>query len=225
MKNQNKSNNLYKFIKFLNVVFYVFLITTFPIVFIIYFRPFYYWQIKSLDIEQTSHYSYSTIKTAYDSIMNYLSWFSSYSVGSLKSSVDGQAHFHDVKILFTICTSLFLISLLVVISISIFKFKHKNNFKTKFNQSFYASVFIVIFAIIISIFALINFDKDFEIFHKIFFFEKYNWILNPDTDQIINILPEEFFRNCTIFILSTTIIICCSTIVYNLIKLKKITKN
>ncbi|AJM71827.1 TIGR01906 family membrane protein [Mycoplasma yeatsii] len=222
MKNQNKSNNVYKFIKFLNVVFYVFLITTFPIVFIIYFRPFYYWQIKSLNIEQTSHYSYSTIKTAYDSIMNYLSLFGSYSVGSLKSSVEGQTHFYDVKILFIICTSLFLISLIGVISISIFKLKHKNNFKTKFNQSFYASVFIVLFAIVISIFALIDFDKDFEIFHKIFFMQKDNWIFNPDSDQIINILPEEFFRNCTIFILSTTIIICCSTIIYNLVKIKRL---
>ncbi|KNG79681.1 TIGR01906 family membrane protein [Mycoplasma sp. HU2014] len=221
MTNQNKSN-VYKFLKCLNVIFYIFLIATFPIVFIIYFRPFYYWQIKSLDIEKTSHYDYSTIKTAYDSIMNYLSLFGSYSVGTLKSSVEGRAHFYDVKILFVICISIFLISLIGVISISIFKFKHKNSFKTKFNQSFYASIFIVVFAIIIAVFTFANFDKSFEIFHKIFFIGKNNWIFNSNNDQIINILPEEFFRNCAIFILSTTIIICCSTIIYNLVKIKRL---
>ncbi|AEM68742.1 TIGR01906 family membrane protein [Mycoplasma putrefaciens] len=223
MKINNTSKKSTKIIKILNSIFYFFLIITFSINFVIYFRPFYYWQIKSLNIQQTSGYDYQTIKTAYDSIMNYLTLFADYSVGSLKSSAEGQAHFNDVKILFIICLTVFLISLIAVISISFYKLKHKAEFQnTKFTQSFYASISIIIFFAVITILSAIDFNKAFVIFHKIFFIGKDNWLFDPNQDEIIKILPGEFFRNCAIFVFVIMFSISFSTIIYNIIRFIKL---
>ena len=59
----------------------------------------------------------------------------------------------------------------------------------------------------------INFDKAFTIFHKIFFPGKDNWVFDSRYDQIIRILPQEFFRNCAI-IIGITLLILASLLVF-----------
>lgn len=45
-----------------------------------------------------------------------------------------------------------------------------------------------------------DFDKAFVVFHHLFFPGKTNWLFNPETDEIIQVLPEAFFRDCAILI-------------------------
>jgi integral membrane protein (TIGR01906 family) len=48
--------------------------------------------------------------------------------------------------------------------------------------------------------AALDFNRAFVIFHHIFFPGKDNWMFDPRTDEIILVLPQEFFRNCAILI-------------------------
>ena len=61
----------------------------------------------------------------------------------------------------------------------------------------------------------------FELFHLILFPNKTNWEFYPSRDEIINVLPPEFFMNCGavigIVILTASVII----IICDLIKRKK----
>ena len=60
---------------------------------------------------------------------------------------------------------------------------------------------LIILPIVLFIIFIIDFDSAFTAFHKIFFNNDY-WIFNPRLDQIINILPQEFFYHCAVLILS-----------------------
>ena len=60
--------------------------------------------------------------------------------------------------------------------------------------------------------AALDFDRAFTVFHTIFFPGKTNWLFDPDTDQIINILPETFFMDCAILILAVLVIGCAALI-------------
>ena len=59
----------------------------------------------------------------------------------------------------------------------------------------------------------IDFDKAFVTFHHIFFPGKTNWIFDYRTDEIIMILPEEFFRNCAILIVAVMLVLCAFFII------------
>ena len=61
-------------------------------------------------------------------------------------------------------------------------------------------------------------------FHALFFPGKDNWLFNPYTDEIINILPQEFFMNCAILILAILILGCIILMVSDLMYSKKKTE-
>ena len=83
------------------------------------------------------------------------------------------------------------------------------------------SIFIV-FLVLIGLVS-IDFSKAFVIFHKIFFPGKDNWQFSQD-DEIINILPQEFFMSCAILIAVSIIAISLIIIIFQLIKRKKARK-
>ena len=195
-------------------------IISLSISFVLLFRPFYYYHINYLNIVETSGYNYSEIKEAYDDVIDYLVLDKLFSTGSLKYSLDGYDHFKDCQLLFRINFIILFVSLIIII----LKRKFFNNiFTFKHNISFWSgclniSIFIILY--IISI--IIGFDKCFEIFHNIFFLGKGNWLLNSKTDEIIKILPQEFFMNCAILVLSIIGIISIILILKEiLIKRKK----
>jgi integral membrane protein (TIGR01906 family) len=64
--------------------------------------------------------------------------------------------------------------------------------------------------------AAINFDKAFEIFHAVLFPGKDNWMFDWSTDQLLWILPQEFFRNCGILIGAGILIFSGTLIAVNL---------
>ena len=70
----------------------------------------------------------------------------------------------------------------------------------KRSAAFWAAVLALAAPMIIGALAAIDFDRAFVIFHSIFFPGKTNWIFDWNADQIIRVLPREFFRNCAILI-------------------------
>lgn len=199
------------------------LILTISIGLPIYFRPFYYLHINALELPLDTGYSYDTIKDAYDKVLDFLVFGKEFSTGALKYSEEGKNHFIDCKFLFDLNLWGLIISL--VISITILVLNKKKIIEIQkyfgFSPAFFSSCFINITIIIVGLLAATDFDKAFEIFHKIFFPGKDNWLFNPRTDQIINVLPQEFFRNCAILIASSVIIITFFFIIKEIINKKK----
>lgn len=178
-------------------------ILTFSIGLPIYCRFFYYIQIKTLKMEEATGWSYQTIKTAYDEVLNYLTLPGhAFGTGELLWTESEAAHFADCKVLFNLNLSVFIISGAIALTLIILnKFKIVSLCRPFGHRAYLVSAVVSIaFPVIIGALAAINFEKAFEIFHSIFFPGKSNWTFDPRTEQIIEVMPEEFFMNCAIII-------------------------
>ena len=68
--------------------------------------------------------------------------------------------------------------------------------------------------------AELDFGRAFVLFHALFFPGKDNWLFDPRVDQIINILPQEFFRSCAILILALLALGCAVLILWDILRRK-----
>ena len=66
--------------------------------------------------------------------------------------------------------------------------------------AFWGALMAVGLPLIIGSLAALDFDRAFVIFHSIFFPGKDNWLFDWNADQIIRVLPQQFFMNCAILI-------------------------
>ena len=82
----------------------------------------------------------------------------------------------------------------------------------------YGGMLTLLFMAIVGIFAAIDFTKLFDAFHAVFFPGKENWVFNESTEQVINILPEEFFAVCAGFIVGVVVILSITLIVVGVVK-------
>ncbi len=166
------------------------------------FRPFYYACITPLHIEETSGYDRETIVEAYDDVMAFIWEGAEFKTGSLKWTEEEKEHFEDCIPLFhlqVILASILGAYLLVYLILIKTKVLRPARFKGISSVS-YGGILTLIIMAIVGIFAAIDFDKLFNLFHAVFFPGKGNWIFDERTEQIINILPEEFFAVCAGFI-------------------------
>ena len=208
-----------KIMQILLIVNTFFFIISLAISIVVLFRPFYYFQINSLNIPKTTNLEYHEIKESYDGIIDYTTLYKDFSIGNLTCSDDCIDHFKDCRILFTICFSILLIS-------SVIKFIERKKYRDlrikKYRVSFWSSCFILsLFMIITLITVIVGFNQIFELFHNIFFLGKSNWILDPNIDTIINIFPKEFFFNAAITVLLIINLISSTIIIKELIKQRK----
>ena len=173
------------------------------------FRPFYYACIKPLNIEEYSGYSRETIVEAYDDVMDFIWEGAEFKTGSLQWTESEQQHFEDCIPLFHLQVVLacvlgaYLIAYLVLLKTKVLR---PARFKGISSVS-YGGMLTIIVVVAIGIFALVDFDKLFNLFHAIFFHGKENWVFDEKTEQIIMILPEEFFAVCAGFIVSLVAIL------------------
>ncbi|NFG14547.1 TIGR01906 family membrane protein, partial [Clostridium botulinum] len=84
------------------------------------------------------------------------------------------------------------------ISIPIIYYKLKITKNVSFLK--YSSISTIIIPLLLIIPLILNFDKGFTFFHKIFFSNDY-WLFDPNKDPIINLLPETFFFHSVLLIL------------------------
>lgn len=107
-------------------------------------------------------------------------------------------HLKDVSKIFKIVRIVCLVSLILVILLSIYFFKKKKSIAKFF---LYGGLLVIIFGLIVAF----TFDKSFILFH-IISFNNDLWLLNPETDLLINIFPESFFLNNFVLVIGLSII-------------------
>ena len=195
----------------LTVVFIVMLVVfilTFSIGLPIYCRFFYYIQIKTLNLpEAAASYGikadYNDIKTAYDQILNFCTLPNQpFKSGIFNMSESGKSHFADCKVLFDLNLAGMIVSGAIALTLILLnRFKVIKLVRIKGHRAYLISAIVALaLPLVIGALAAIDFDKAFEIFHGIFFPGKTNWTFDPYYDQIITVMPQEFFMNCAIII-------------------------
>ena len=158
--------------------------------------------IKLLNLEE-SGYTAVQIKEAYNEILDYLTLpGGSFHAGVFPFTESGASHFADCKILFTLNAVVFILSVLILL---VLLFLKKRGLITslklgRFHASFYAALAALFLIILVAVLAATDFDAAFVTFHAIFFPGKENWILDYQTDPIINVMPQDFFMHCAILI-------------------------
>lgn len=207
---------------------FFFFVLTFSIGLPIYFRFFYYWQIKPLHLPLLTGKDPAVIKDAFDKVMNYLTLpFTSFDTGAFRHSENGASHFADCKVLFSLNAAVLLISLAVIVLVLVLHKRKKIILLRPFGFSapFYAAATLFFGFVGLTTAVAIDFDTAFTAFHQIFFAGKDNWIFDPRTDEIIKILPETFFMRCGILIAGALLVICLAVMLIGIFqKIKRTNK-
>lgn len=177
-------------------------------------RPFYYAQIEPLELEQSSGLSREEIIEAYDEVLDYCIGASDeFSAGVLPFSESGSAHFADCRTLFILDLWLFFGSMAAIALLKLYRRRHEIPRLRGHGAAFWGAAGIGAVLLVIGAAAATNFDRAFTMFHLLFFPGEDNWIFDPALDPIITLMPEEFFRNCAIFILAVLIAACAAIII------------
>lgn len=127
----------------------------------------------------------------YNQLMQYLIWpfTKKLKMDDFPTSSNAAKHFADCKRLFLFAILVFIICLIIFFIAK----KQKNKAWLKLDKT-WALIFLIL-PIVILPFAITNFDTFFASFHHIFFSNS-NWLFDPATDPIINVLTEGFFASC-----------------------------
>lgn len=161
----------------------------------ILFRPFYYLQINALSLPAKTGFSPQVIRGAFDQVMDYLVKGMAFGTGELKWSYSGMSHFADCRVLFrldfvilALSAALLLLLLLLVRAgrVRLHRFLGKG-------PCFWAVIGMAALLLVLGIWAVADFEGFFTAFHTVFFPGKTNWVFDWQTDEIILILPEEFW--------------------------------
>ena len=191
---------------------------TFAIAAPIVCRPFYYAHIGPLELEERTGLTRDQIKTAFDEMLDYCLGAEEFSTGVLAWSESGKSHFTDVRVLFLLDLRVLAVSAaaLVITLTAARRAKRVPAHPLGRGCGFWAGAGLGAVFLVIGGLAALDFDRAFVVFHALFFPGKDNWLFDPRTDQIINILPQEFFRNCAILILAILVTGCAALILLDL---------
>lgn len=189
-----KSNVFSDFLASFSLI--VFIISS-AVVFTLFFKPLYFFDISFLDIPAYSGIEKNEIMHNYNALINYNSVFYTGELvfPSLPMSLTGLVHFAEVKNIFSAIQIICIISFFSSAILCVIKIK-KRSFKFLRLTVYLAAFIIGAFGLI----SLINWDWFFLTFHKILFKNSF-WAFNSIMDPIITILPSEFFTHCAIMII------------------------
>lgn len=171
-------------------------------------RPFYYAHIDGMNLVEQSGFSKEEIKEAYDEMMDFCVFSKPFSTGKMRYSEDGKSHFEDVAKLFRLDFIVLFVSTVVLIVSRVLESKGIRPYYRLYSPRYKGAVGLLIFGLLFGFVCALDFDKAFVTFHHIFFPGKTNWIFDSYYDQIIMVLPEEFFRNCAILIIAVILCLC-----------------
>lgn len=205
-----------------------FLILTLSIALPIYIRPFYYAHIDAMDLPEISGYTRAEIVEAYDDVLDYLTIPGrEFGTGVMAHSEEGAAHFADCKVLFDLNAAVLLASAAVVLALLILRKTGKTGpFRLgKRSAAFWSGLCAIVLPVVIGGLAALDFDRAFVIFHSIFFPGKDNWLFDPHTDEIIQVLPQDFFMHCAILIAVGVLTLSGGILVWEFVSAGKNTRN
>lgn len=169
-------------------------ILSFWIAFTINFTPLYTYQVEKYQLAQAVGISKSQLLANYHQFLAYLNypWQTQLHLPDFPMSQSGLKHFYEVKRLFMIDYIVFILGLVP----SCFYLK-KLWSKRQLWKFIRPIQFLLIGLVLLSCLMLIGFDQFFIYFHQILF-RNSDWLFDPSTDPIINVLPESFFMACFI---------------------------
>lgn len=190
---------------FLAIMLMIFIIS-FAVVFTVFFKPLYYFDINYLNIDQISGLDAETIKENYRILINYQSIFyqGTLNLPDFVMSDSGRIHFEEVKRIFEAIQVMMVISGLISIPMTIKKIKEK-----EYRFLRLTGLITIIVPTVLGFLAALDFERAFVLFHQIVFRNDY-WIFDYRTDPVITILPETFFMHCFMLIV---VIVCLLTII------------
>ena len=163
----------------------------------IWWRGFYHLHIEALDLPRRSGFTAEQIWTAYNEVLDYLTVPGSpFGTGDLPHSAEGQAHFEDCKFLFDLNHWVLMVSFLCLLLLG----RTNGGRLAGHSGAFWGGVAALVIPVIVGALAALDFNRAFVIFHSIFFPGKTNWVFDWHADQIIRVLPQEFFMDCAILI-------------------------
>lgn len=197
------------------ITFFLFLLS-FSISLPIINRWFYYIQIGPLGLEEASGHTFEEIKAAYDEVLDYLLLpGKTFGTGVFAFSESGAAHFADCRFLFILDVALAGSSFGVLAIILALHFTKviKLGSAGGHSAAFWTAIAAVAIPLVLGALIAADFDNAFRIFHSLLFPGKDNWLFDPRKDEIINVLPEQFFMNCAIFIGAGLVFFSALTIV------------
>lgn len=177
-------------------------IISLSVVFVLNFRPLYYWDMKWLDIPSSSGYTAEEIKLNYDTLIDYNSIFYTgpLKFPTLPQSEEATIHFEEVKNIFvTFQVVAIATTVLSVASLLYYRKKHPRR------SLRYAGYAALILPVVLGIGIALNWDRVFVLFHQVLFRNDY-WLFNPATDPIILMLPDAYFMHCAIAIIGLVIL-------------------
>lgn len=181
----------------------------------ILFRPFYWWHIGPFQLDEWMGMTAGQIKEAYGQMMDYcIGLTDTFAVGVLPFSELGASHFADVRNLFLLDLWVLVIAGILLAALCLLDRGKPIRLRGHTPGYWSAIGLIATFATVGSL-ASLDFNRAFTIFHKLFFPGKDNWIFDGREDPVIYMLPEEFFRNCAILILSVILLSCAGLILYD----------
>ncbi len=204
-----------------------FLILTVSIGLPIYCRPFYFAHIDSMELEK-SGFTRQQIVEAYNEVLDYLTLPGrEFGTGVMKHSAEGAAHFADCKVLFDLNATVLLLSLAALaVLLLLRRFGKIAPLRLgKRSAAFWGALCAIVLPLVLGGLAATNFDRAFTVFHTLFFPGKDNWIFNPRTDEIIRVLPQDFFMHCAILIASGVVVISCAVMLAEWIQARKKPQN
>ena len=162
------------------------------IVLILNFRPLYVQEIKKQNLSSVYSMPEEEILEQYDALIRYNSLFYQGKLvfPSLPMSEEGRIHFEEVKKIFNGIQLLLIFTAVTFFPLAFFRIRQKSFGFLKVIPSVSALA-----ALLAALGALLDWDALFTAFHKLFFRNDY-WLFDPDTDPIINFLPDSYFLHC-----------------------------
>lgn len=158
-------------------------------------RGWYYAQIGSLGLVESTGWSVETIQTAFDEVMDYLVLGAPFGTGALKWSESGMAHFADCRFLFHLDFILLALSAAGLVVLGLVG-KARRVVCHRFlgrGPAFWTLMGMTAIFLLLGIWGAVDFTSLFTLFHRVFFPGKTNWIFDARTDEIIRVLPLEFW--------------------------------
>ena len=198
-------------------------IITFSIAVPIFFRNFYFFNVKMLDIEENSGYTKAQIVDAYNEVMDFLVWGDEFGTGELPYSEEGKSHFEDCRNLFVLDFVVLGISVLYIVTVYILhKFGVVDLSSKKATPEIWGLVGIGALFVTVGAWAVVDFSALFETFHHIAFPGKDNWYFDPRQDAIITILPEQMWFIFLLLIVGVFIVFVVAILATEQIRKRKI---
>ena len=133
----------------------------------------------------------------------------------LPFSAEGASHFADVRGLFLLAVWVFVAAAGLLLTGAVVCRLRRQRLPRLGGRTpgFWAACGLGGLFLLIALLAALNFDRAFTVFHSIFFPGKDNWLFDPVADPVILILPEAFFRNCAIAIVTVLLTVCIVLVV------------